>query len=133
MKILYIEDDKYLARLVCDLLRENGFTVEYFPHGRKGIERFQQDPQSWDAIILDLDLPDISGKDLIPEIARQCPRLPIVVFSGSNRVHQVRERFELHRAGASALLAKPCGGKDFLDMLNHLIEVPPVPTKSTLS
>jgi len=133
MKILFIEDNEQMGILVGSLLRGHGFQVDHFSVGRQGIERFRQDPDSWDAVILDLELPDMPGKDLIPEMARLCPRLPIIIYSGSSGMHQVRERFELHSAGASALLAKPCGGKDLLDVLNHLIEIPPVPVKPSLS
>ena len=126
MKILYIEDYAALAQVVCALLRGHGYEVEHHALGKTGLERFRQDPQSWDAIIVDLELPDVSGQSLMPEIAAQRPALPIVVYSG---LKGVEDRFELYSMGASALLSKPCGAQDLLDVLKGLIEMPPAPIK----
>jgi DNA-binding response OmpR family regulator len=124
MKILYIEDNKKLADLVCTLLRGRGYEVEYFALGKPGLERFYQDFQSWDAVIIDLELPDVAGQTLLPEMVAQRPGLPIVVYSG---VNGVKQQFELFSSGASAVLSKPTPGQDLIDVLQHLIETPPEP------
>jgi DNA-binding response OmpR family regulator len=124
MKILYIEDNEKLAALVCTLLRGYGYEVEYFALGKPGLEKFYQDSASWDAIIIDLELPDVSGQALLPEMAAHRPGLPIVVYSGMSGV---RQRFELFSSGAAAVLSKPTPGQDLLDVLQHLIEIPPEP------
>lgn len=126
MKILYIEDFEKLARFVCILLEKHGYEVEHHALGKPGLERFRQEPESWDAVIIDLELPDVSGQKLIPEIAVLRPALPIVVYSG---MKGLEDRFELYSSGASALLTKPCGAKDLLDVLKGLIEIPPEPVK----
>jgi DNA-binding response OmpR family regulator len=122
MKILYIEDNETVAFAACALLEGHGYKVEHYTLGKTGFERFCQDPQLWDAAILDLELPDMSGEDLIPKIAALRPHLPIVVFSGRKGL---KESFELYSSGASAVLAKPMGGYDLLDVVNGLIETPP--------
>jgi DNA-binding response OmpR family regulator len=124
MKILYIEDNEKLAELVCGLLAGHGYEVEHEALGRLGLTRFLQDPQSWDAAIVDLELADMPGRDIIPEIAARRPSFPIIVYSGEGELH---DRFELYSLGASALIAKPSGAQDLLDVLGGLIEIPPVP------
>jgi DNA-binding response OmpR family regulator len=126
MKILYIEDDQRVAALICTLLREQGYDVEYFALGNAGLERFNQDVPAWDAVIIDLNLPDVSGQSILPQIAVQRPNLPIVVYSG---VSGLNERFELYSSGAAALLTKPTNGQDLLDVLKGLIESPPEPIR----
>lgn len=126
MKILYIEDNERLAELVCVLLQGHGHKVEHYALGKSGLERFLQDPQSWDAAIIDLDLPDIAGQDIIPVIAAKRPAFPVVVYSGQK---QLKDRFELYSWGASALISKPCGAQDLLDVLEGLIENPPTPIR----
>jgi DNA-binding response OmpR family regulator len=126
MKILYIEDNQQLAFIVCTLLRGHAYVVEHFELGKPGMERFHEDVQSWDAVILDLDLPDISGQTLLPEIADRRPALPIVVYSGAAGL---RDRFELDSSGASAVLSKPTAAQDLLDVLEGLIESPPEPIR----
>ncbi len=92
--------------------------------GKPALEIFSPNPQAWDAVIIALDLPDVPGQELIPQIAALCPSLPIVVYSG---VSGLKDRFELYTSGASALLFKPTGGRDLLDVLKGLIEIPPTP------
>jgi len=126
MKILYIEDDENLAVLVCILLKSHGYEVEHYALGKPGLERFLQISSTWDAVIIDLDLPDISGRTLIPEMVAHRPALPIVVYSGLNGPRfGVENRFQLHIAGAAAFVWKPSGGQKLLDVLKELIETPP--------
>jgi DNA-binding response OmpR family regulator len=124
MKILYIEDNKRMVDLVCALLLGHGYEVEPFSLGKPALAKFQEDPSTWDAAVVDLDLPDIAGQKIIAEMSALRPNLPIVVYSG---VSNVKERFELYSSGASALLSKPTGAQDLLDVLKGLIELPPGP------
>ena len=128
MKILYIEDDERLAALACILLKSHGYEVEHYACGKEGLERFYQSYPSWTAVIIDLDLPDVSGREIIPEMAAQRPDLPIVVCSGLNGPRfGLENRFELYSTGASAFVWKPSGGQKLLDVLKELIETPPTP------
>jgi len=122
MKILYFEDNEQMAVLVGALLKGHGYDVEHFALGKPGLARFCETPQSWDAVIVDLDLPDVPGMALIPEIAERCPTLPIIVYSGMSGM---KEHFELYTSGASAVLLKPSQGQDLLDVLKELIKLPP--------
>jgi DNA-binding response OmpR family regulator len=129
MKLLYIEDDERLAVLVCMLLKSHGYEVEHFAMGKPGLDRFYLALPSWGAVIIDLDLPDVSGRTLIAEMAAQCPTLPIVVYSGMNGTRfGLANRFELFSAGAAAVLWKPSGGEKLLGVLKELIVTRPIPT-----
>jgi FixJ family two-component response regulator len=119
-----------VERHVSTLLTSHGYQVEHYPLGKTGFERFCQEPQSWDAVILDLELPDISGQDLIPQIAVQCPNLPIVVFSGQKGL---QDSFKLYSSGASALFSKPFFGYNLLDVVSRLTELPPTTVQRTLA
>ena len=79
-------------------------------------------------MILDLDLPDVSGRTLIPEMVARCPALSIVVYSGLNGPRfGLENRLQLHIAGAYAFVWKPSGGQKLLDVLKELTETPPSP------
>jgi DNA-binding response OmpR family regulator len=130
MKILYIEDDKKMAALVCMLLQSHGYEVEHFDLGKAALERFYEVLPSWTAVIIDLDLPDVSGRTLIPEMAAQRPDLPIVVFSGQSGPRFGQEnRFELYSTGATAFVWKPSGGQHLLDVLKGFTKTPSLPTE----
>jgi len=130
LRILYIEDNQALATVVCTTLAQHGYSVEHFPLGNQGFECFRADPQSWDAAIIDLDLPDIPGQTLIPPIAALRPNLPIVVFSG---MKGLQDSFELYTSGASVLLSKPFGGTFLLDVLKGLMKIRALSQIQTLS
>ena len=67
MKILYIEDDENQASLVRLLLKSHGYEVDHFALGKLGLESFHLGATSWDAVIVDLDLSDVSGRTLIAD------------------------------------------------------------------
>ncbi len=126
MKILYIEDNATLATLVRILLKSHGYDVEHFALGKAALVRFYLALPTWDAVVVDLDLPDVHGRTLIEEMAAKCPDLPIVVYSGLNGPRfGLRSRFELFASGASAILWKPSGGQQLIDALEELIVNPP--------
>jgi len=58
-RILLIEDDPRLAEMVSEYLGESGFRVSIASGGRAGLERAAREP--FDALVLDLMLPDIDG------------------------------------------------------------------------
>ena len=126
MKILYIEDHDKLAFAVRTLLTTRGYTVHHFKMGMLGLEKFSRDPSSWDAVIIDLELPDIPGDEIITKIAAQRPQLPIVVYSG---LGGLKHQFEIISDGATALLSKPSNARDLLDILKYVIEEPPEPIR----
>jgi FixJ family two-component response regulator len=100
--------------------------VEHFDLGQPASDRFRAAPEIWDAAIIDLELPDISGEKLLPVFYSLRPTLPIVVYSG---MPGVKERLELYSSGATAVLSKPTAGQDILDVLKGLVESPPEPIR----
>jgi DNA-binding response OmpR family regulator len=125
MKILYIEDDKSLARLVCLLLESHGYEVEHCARAQQGLDIFCLALSTWRAVIVDLDLPDGSGRLLISELAAKRPGLPIIVHSGQNGPRfGLDNRFELFSEGVSAFVWKPSGGQPLLNVLKELTRAP---------
>jgi two-component system response regulator TctD len=132
MKILYIEDDKRLAKLVCLLLESHGYDVEHCARAQRGLDTFCLGLPTWNAVIVDLDLPDGSGRLLISEMAAKRPGLPIIVHSGlSGPRFGLDNRFELFSAGVSAFVWKPSGGQPLLNVLKELTRMPPTASTKT--
>jgi two-component system response regulator TctD len=132
MKILYIEDDKKLAKLVCLLLQSHGYDVDHCARAQHGLDMFCLGLTTWNAVIVDLELPDGSGRLLISEMAAKRPGLPIIVHSGLNGPKfGLDSRFELFSSGVSAFVWKPSGGQPLLDVLKEVTRTPSTP--STLS
>ncbi|MBT8241459.1 MAG: response regulator, partial [Acidimicrobiia bacterium] len=79
-RVLLIDDDPIAARLVSVILGSRGFDVEVAPNGRQGLTALDQfEP---DAIILDINLPDMDGLDLCRAVRADC-NTPIMIMSSN--------------------------------------------------
>ena len=84
MRVLLIEDDRNAARSVELLLKADGFTLEITGQGEDGVELAQA--YGYDAILLDLSLPDMSGMDVLRTLRRAKLSTPIIILSGASDV-----------------------------------------------
>jgi PAS domain S-box-containing protein len=83
LRILLIEDNPGDARLLQIMLRSaagDAFRVEHTDRLSTGIALLQR--TKYDALLLDLGLPDSQGIDTVKAVLRQCPTLPIIVLTG---------------------------------------------------
>lgn len=78
-RVLYVEDDPDLPRIVQELLR--GTTLSHVTTLAEAREALRA--KTFDLVLLDLDLPDGSGLELLPELQLETPPPPVLVFSGS--------------------------------------------------
>ena len=81
--VLVIDDDPQIRQLIARLLQPAGYRVEEAGSAREGMEKLRTSPP--DLILLDMQLPDRSGHDLLTEI-RSEPRTrltPVVMITGA--------------------------------------------------
>src|SRR5580692_6797722 len=81
--ILHIEDDPEVAGAVAQLLESNGYEVTHAADGLSGLIAFNQNPDQWSAVLVDLSLPHVSGNALLEEMHRIRPSLPLIVLTGA--------------------------------------------------
>jgi DNA-binding response OmpR family regulator len=101
MKLLLIEDDREIAEALRGALTHD-YDITLAETGRAGLSRAETG--SFDAIILDLNLPDISGLAVCQELRLQGLTTPILILSGEA---QVLSKIRLLDAGADDYLTKP--------------------------
>src|ERR1700756_1513536 len=77
-KILIVDDEPPIRKLLRMGLRREGYVLLEAPDGRTSLELLAQNP---DLIILDLELPDIEGLDLLQKMRGRNQAVPIVVLS----------------------------------------------------
>jgi two-component system, OmpR family, KDP operon response regulator KdpE len=100
-KVLVIEDDRLIRRLLRSVLPPRGFAISEAESGAAALESLDHDTP--DLIILDLGLPDTSGLGLLRHI-RSSSNIPIVVLSYTGAVTTKVEALE---GGASDYVTKP--------------------------
>lgn len=110
-KILVIEDDPQIRKFLTITLTSHDYAVIPAESGREGI-RLATSVKP-DAILLDLGLPDIDGKDVIASV-REWSKLPIVVLSVRNQEDEKIKAFDL---GANDYVTKPFGTGELLARL----------------
>jgi len=102
MRILVIEDNKLMSQCIQLTLRAEGFNVFVTDQGEEGIELGKHD--DYDAIILDLGLPDISGYDVLKTMRRAKIKTPVLILSGTVTVDA---KVKALTAGADDYMTKP--------------------------
>lgn len=108
-RILVVEDDHAVQRALKRLFESEGFAVEISSDGKAAIEAFHKTVPS--AIVLDLRLPQMSGRDVCREIKQQAPALPIIVLSATT---DVSDKVLLLELGADDYVTKPFSPRELL-------------------
>ncbi len=102
MKILIIDDDLNVANLISKGLSLESFLVEIAPDGERGA--FMAKTGGYALIILDFSLPKLNGSEVLQEVRREKPHLPIIMLTVKSEITSKKEAFDL---GADDYLTKP--------------------------
>jgi len=124
-RILIVEDDPAVQKALRRLFETEGYSVEVQSDGRSAIDSFQSVAPA--AIVLDLRLPKVSGRDVCKEIKALNPTLPIVVLSAAS---DVSDKVLLLELGADDYVTKPFSPRELLARvraaLRHTVRTPDV-------
>lgn len=114
-KILIIEDEKNLARFVELELKHEGYETEVHFNGRTGLEAALA--EDWDAILLDLMLPELNGLEVCRRV-RQVKNTPIIMMTARD---SVIDRVSGLDHGADDYIVKPFAIEELLARLRALL------------
>lgn len=101
MKLLVIDDDIRFTRSLYYLFSKS-YIVHIAPNAYAALERLQDN--SYDLILLDLGLPDISGADFYSQLRKVDSEVPVIVLSGQT---DIEKKVDLLQDGVSDYLTKP--------------------------
>ncbi|OTP76353.1 hybrid sensor histidine kinase/response regulator [Caballeronia sordidicola] len=99
-RILVIEDDVDVRTFLVDCLKMLGYTVTEAAQGRLGLERLRNDNP--DLLMVDFAMPGMNGLEVISEVKRTHPQLPVILATGYADVDVSKERVDGY-----AVLRKP--------------------------
>ena len=102
MRVLVVEDEARIRAFLARAFEAEGFAVDVVENGDQGLERALTD--SYEFVILDLLLPGRDGLDVMRELHRRRPELPVLILSARSDLATKLRGFEL---GAVDYLAKP--------------------------
>ena len=116
-RILLVEDEPSLAAALEIALRRSGYALDTAASGRAALDRLASHP--WDAVVLDIGLPDLSGLDILAAIRRDLPNLPVLVITAHGHLDNA---IAARKAGASDYMVKPLDLRQFQASVASLIE-----------
>jgi two-component system response regulator QseB len=103
MKILLVEDHLAVSEIVADYLRQRGFAIDVVRRGDEALAA--SGVTRYDAVILDLGLPDADGMDVLNELRRGSEaKIPAIIVSARDRLE---DRVDGLNGGADDYIVKP--------------------------
>ena len=127
MRILLVEDHSRLAQSIIEGLAGFGLHVDLFATAGDGLAAAKS--MSYDAMILDLGLPDRDGLEVIHELRAEGKRIPILVLTARDGID---DRVEGLDRGADDYLLKPFAMKELAARLRALLRRPGGPLGATI-
>src|SRR5467141_2327986 len=116
MHILVVEDEPKVGDLLARALRENAHVVDVATTGEKGLQLATS--YSYDAILLDILLPGLSGTEVCRKLRKAGIQVPVLMLTARSLVEH---RVEGLDAGADDYLAKPFAVAELLARLRALL------------
>jgi DNA-binding response OmpR family regulator len=119
--ILVVDDEEFIRGFLEMGLESFGYTVSLAANGKVALDLISANPQGFDLVVMDLNIPVMSGKDALAAIHPLAPTLPIIVASG---YVTDSDRAELKHLGAKAILCKPFRISELKDKVSQILAAP---------
>jgi DNA-binding response OmpR family regulator len=116
MRILLVEDQPGIASFIKRGLREEGYAIDLARDGKEAY--FLLDTNEYDAIVLDIILPDIDGLEICRCVRSRGLTIPIMLLTAKDQLEDKISGFDL---GADDYLTKPFAFEEFLARLRALL------------
>lgn len=117
-KILYVEDELFLARIVKESLESRGFTIHHVADGDEAFPAFQK--TGFDICLLDVMLPGKSGFEIADQIRKVNARMPILFLTAKSQANDVIQGFD---AGGNDYIKKPFSMEELIVRINNLLRL----------
>lgn len=116
IKVLYVEDEPFLARIVKESLESRDFAVHLVNDGKAAVNVFEEVKP--DICVLDVMLPHRDGFSLAGDIRQRNPNIPIIFLTAKNQTEDVIKGFE---SGGNDYLRKPFSMEELIVRINNLM------------
>lgn len=118
IKLLYVEDEPNLAKIVCDTLSSRHIEVKYISQGHLALSAFQSFKP--DICVLDVMLPHVDGYTVSKQIRAQDATVPIIFLTAKSLTEDVIDGFN---AGGNDYLRKPFSMEELMVRIKNLLKL----------
>jgi DNA-binding response OmpR family regulator len=122
-KVLYVEDEIFLAKIVSESLQDRGYEVVLESDGGKAVEQFHATKP--DVCVLDIMLPNKDGFTIADEIRDKDTEVPIIFLSAKSQTSDVVNGFRL---GANDYIRKPFSIEELIVRIENVLKSRPAAT-----
>ena len=103
-RILFIDDEPVMLKMIKRMLGNVGYRVDVSSSSTEALDHFKKNPDQYDMVISDMTMPGLTGDQLVMEILRIRPELPVILCTGFNdRI----DKKDPEVIGARSLVMKP--------------------------
>jgi DNA-binding NtrC family response regulator len=113
--IWVVDDDPAIRELLSFIVSEAGYIVEAFASGAEVLAHSGQQPA---AVLLDLMMPEVDGVEVLKELKRRHPSLPVIILTADDDISRA---VEVTKLGAYDYLVKPADQERLLTTLNRAL------------
>ena len=117
-KILYLEDEPFLGKIVKESLESRSYHVNMVEDGLHALPAFEQ--YQPDICILDVMLPNMDGFTIGREIRKQAPSIPIIYLTAKNQTKDLLNGF---KSGGNDYIKKPFSMEELIVRVENLLEL----------
>ena len=119
--ILFADDEQAICDLVKTYLEKFGYRITTCKNGEEAWKTFHSDPQQWDLVITDQNMPKITGMDLIEKIRKIRADIPIILATGYSENISAHDFVSLN---ISAMLRKPTPMDKLVEYIQKTLKEP---------
>lgn len=116
-RLLLVEDEPFLAKVITDSLEQKGYVVSHAPDGKKGYNLFQNG--LFDLLILDVMLPHTDGFTLARQVRQSNEHIPILFLTAKTTTGDVIEGYQ---SGGNDYLKKPFSLEELFLRIDELLK-----------
>ena len=117
-RILFVDDEAMIVRLASSILQRVGHTVTVFEDSNQAYEEFSKTPDSFDLVITDQTMPNLTGIDLTRKIHEIRPDIPVILATGFSE--NVDEEIAKEN-GVYEFIMKPFSMSGLSDAINRIL------------
>ncbi|MBF0260045.1 MAG: response regulator [Desulfamplus sp.] len=117
--ILFVDDDEFIVDMTQEMLERLGYQVESRTDSEDALELFRERPESFDLIITDMTMPQMTGAKLAKEIKQIRPDIPVIICSGySSMIDEDKAR----ETGIAAYMMKPISMQEMGKTIRNVLD-----------
>jgi DNA-binding NtrC family response regulator len=125
-EVLLVDDDPLMRGLLAEWLGQAGYRVRQADNGASALQMLYSQPAGM--LVTDMDMPGRDGGQLLAEVLRKWPGMPVIAISGGTRDGKANWAASAIKLGAAKTLDKPFDQEQLLSAVKEILATGPART-----